>query len=132
MGSGESDVNCIRVASSWEVVSLAAARRLRTYQNMVEAIRARAPMEMPTPIPAWAPVEREELVAGVEGEVEEEEEDAEAEVVGAAELDDEAEELLVLVEEDEMSVAVAPRVTARVIARTVPQQSVLFFPQHQV
>lgn len=124
-------MNCIRVASSWEeVVSFAVARRLRTYQNMVAPIRARAPMEMPTPIPAWAPVEREELVA-VEDE-EDDEEDFDAEVVFAAEVDDEAEELLVLVEEDEVSVAVAPRVTARVIALSVPQQSVLFFPQHQV
>lgn len=92
--------------------------------------RAKTPMATPTPMPACAPVERPVLVfeddgGGVEEDIE-------------TKLGEVAAPLLVVLavleaeETEVVKLAVAPSVTANVIAALVPQQSVLFFPQHHV
>jgi GTP:adenosylcobinamide-phosphate guanylyltransferase len=92
--------------------------------------RAKTPMATPTPMPACAPVERPVFVFGNDGGGVEEDVETRLGEVAAPLL-----VVLAVLEAEETEVvklAVAPSVTANVIAASVPQQSVLFFPQHHV
>lgn len=94
--------------------------------------RAKTPMATPTPMPACAPVERPVLVFEDDGGGVEEDIETKLGEVAALLLVVLALAVLEAEETEVVRLAVAPSVTANVIAASVPQQAVLFFPQHHV
>ena len=94
--------------------------------------RAKTPMATPTPMPACAPMERPVLVLEDDGGGVEEDVETRFGEVAALLLVVLALAVLEAEETEVVKLAVAPSVTANVIAASVPQQSVLFFPQHHV